>query len=193
MKRWAPAVIGICAATVAAADYDPSQYPAYETCALCHGLFGVSHTHKFPHLAGQRPAYIEAQLRAFLAGERENDGGQMVAIVTELHELDIPLVMEWFSGQEPPDASDSPEDDTGATLFADLGCGTCHANTADLSGAVPYLTAQHAGYLIKQMKDFAEGRRTHSEVATMHADLLSPVAESIDDIADYLASVSRTQ
>ena len=81
----------LCAATPVAADYDPSQYPAYETCALCHGLFGVSHTAKFPHLGGQKPAYIEAQLRAFLSGFRTNDGGQMSAIVTELQPEDCLL------------------------------------------------------------------------------------------------------
>ena len=87
------AVFGLLfTATAAQADYDPSQYPAYETCALCHGLFGVSHTAKFPNLGGQKQDYIEAQVRSFLEGHRTNDGGQMAAIVTELQPEDIPFV-----------------------------------------------------------------------------------------------------
>jgi len=69
------------AAGPAAADFDAEAYPAYETCALCHGLYGQSRLAKFPHLAGQKPGYVRAQIEAFLAGERSNDGGQMAAIV----------------------------------------------------------------------------------------------------------------
>ena len=98
-------------ATPAVADYDPSQYPAYETCALCHGLFGVSHTGKFPNLGGQKQAYIEAQIHAFRDGHRTNDGGQMVTIVTELQPEDIAFVAEWFAIQDAPQpypAKDKP-------------------------------------------------------------------------------------
>ena len=40
-------------------------------CAACHGLNGVSIADAIPNLAGQRAAYIEAQLKAFKAGTRK--------------------------------------------------------------------------------------------------------------------------
>ena len=110
MAARALALLTMLLASPAVADYDPSQYPAYETCALCHGLYGVSHTGKFPNLGGQKQAYIEAQVRAFRDGHRTNDGGQMVTIVTELHPEDIPFAAEWFASQEPP--APYPADDT---------------------------------------------------------------------------------
>lgn len=183
--------MGLCSAVPAAADYDPSQYPAYETCALCHGLFGVSHTGKFPHLGGQKPAYIEAQLKAFLSGYRTNDGGQMSAIVTELQPEDIPVVVEWFSTQDPPEPFDIEDSEPGEGAFSNLGCTACHDNAADGTPDVPYLTAQHPDYLTKQMTDFREARRDVAAYPNMHRELLSISDSEITAIANYLASQAR--
>lgn len=181
----------LMAATAVQADYDPSQYPAYETCALCHGLFGVSHTAKFPNLGGQKPAYIEAQVRAFLGGHRTNDGGQMAAIVTELQPEDIAFVAEWFASQEPPAPYPAEDTATGQAAFTDLGCAACHDNTPDGDPLVPHLTAQHAGYLEKQMTDFREARRDIKALPGMHKDLLSISDEEILAISTYLAAEAR--
>lgn len=186
MIRFFAAFCALLAAP-AAADFDAASYPAYETCALCHGLFGQSRTAKFPHLAGQKPGYLEAQIRAFLVGERSNDGGQMVSIMTELQPEDIPLVVEWFSTQDPPDPSARPATDIGERLFVNSGCTVCHASADN----APHLTSQHVGYLEKQMNDFADGLRTHSDVAAMHQELLQEIGAGIIDIASYLASVER--
>ncbi len=184
-------LVAIIAATTASADYDPSQYPAYETCALCHGLFGVSHTGKFPNLGGQKQAYIEAQVRAFLDGKRTNDGGQMVTIVTELHPEDIPFVAEWFASQDPPEPYPAENTATGAEHFGALGCGSCHENAADGDPTVPYLTAQKPAYLIKQMTDFREDRRDVGAAPGMHRELLSIPDPLIEAIATYLAAEAR--
>ncbi len=181
----------LATATPANADYDPSQYPAYETCALCHGLYGSSHTAKFPHLGGQKPAYIEAQLEAFIAGQRTNDGGQMSAIVQELQPEDIPIVVEWFSTQPPPEPTAAEDTTVGKEAYAELGCGTCHGLGPQDAPDVPYLSAQHAGYLSKQMTDFRETRRDVTAHPGMHRDLLSVPDSLIDAIALYLASQAR--
>jgi len=180
------------AASAAHADYDPSQYPAYETCALCHGLFGVSHTGKFPNLGGQKKAYIEAQVHAFRDGHRNNDGGQMVTIVTELYPEDIPFVADWFSSQDPPDPYPAEGDTAAAAAkFADLGCAGCHDNAADGSPEVPFLTAQKPDYLSKQMTDFREDRRDARSVPGLHRELLAISDDDIADLATYLASEAR--
>lgn len=182
----------LLAASGARADYDPSQYPAYETCALCHGLFGVSHSAKFPNLGGQKATYIEAQVRAFREGRRTNDGGQMVAIVTELQPEDIPFVAEWFSTQDPPTPYPADGDTApAAALFEELGCSGCHDNRPDGAPEVPYLTAQHPDYLVKQMTDFREGRRDVAAMPGMHKTSLSVPDADIRAIALYLGAEAR--
>lgn len=175
----------------ATADYDPSQYPAYETCALCHGLFGVSHMAKFPNLGGQKKNYIENQIRAFLEGKRTNDGGQMSAIVTELQPEDIPFVADWFSSQDPP--APYPDDDTavGKERFDALRCAACHRNSAASDPAVPYLASQHPAYLVKQMTDFREGRRDVASAPGLHLKALSVSDQEIDAIARFLGALER--
>ena len=171
----------------ARADFDADAYPPYERCAVCHGLYGQSHMARFPHLGGQKPAYIAAQIQAFLDGVRTNDGGQMAAIVTELDPGDIPVAVDWFASQDPPPPSGAGSAE-GAAAFADLGCATCHGTDAP---EVPHLTAQHAGYLQKQMIDFREGTRSGHPAAAMHADLLSLPDAGLAAIADYLAAEAR--
>ncbi len=179
-----------CAPFGALADFDPDAYPRYETCALCHGLFGVSHRDKFPHLGGQNPTYLEAQLRAFIAGTRHNDGGQMAAIVTELQPGDIALVVDWFSNQDPPEPSPLPDDNQGRNLLSELGCLGCHASV-DPSNGIPHLTAQHSGYLAKQMADFRDGYRDAPDIAALHREALQISDNDIAKISDYLAGQTR--
>lgn len=176
--------------TSAQADFDAASYPPYERCALCHGLFGQSHLDKFPHLAGQKPAYIQKQLDAFLSGARTNDGGQMSAIVTELKPEEFAVVVTWFAEQDPPEPAEQPATSAGKELVKNLGCVGCHSG--DDTDAVPHLTAQHAGYLAKQMRDFRDGRRTHTAAAQVHQNLLADMEAGIADIAAYLSSLERS-
>lgn len=186
MVRNAALALMLMTALPLRADFDAEAFPPYERCALCHGLFGVSHHPKFPNLAGQKPAYLEAQIRAFHDGHRTNDGGQMSAIVTELKPDDIPVVVNWFASQDPPEPVTPEAGRNGASNFTDAGCAACHS---DPDGDAPHLTAQHAGYLTKQMEDFRDGRRAGSEIAEMHRALL--LEAEIKAISLFLAATER--
>ena len=187
----AAAIFLVFASSPAVADFDPTAYPPYETCALCHGLYGSSHMAKFPHLGGQKPDYLQAQIQAFLSGERSNDGGQMSAIVSELEPEAIPIVVEWFSTQDPPQPIDTADTTVGQLKFDELGCTSCHDNAADGAPAVPYLSAQHPGYLAKQMIDFRDGERTASAMPGLHQTQLSLPDEIIAEIATFLGAQAR--
>lgn len=178
-------------ASQAWADFDATAYPAYERCALCHDLFGNSARDKFPKLAGQKPAYLEAQIRAFISGDRTNDNGQMASIVTELLPEEIEIVVEWFSTQDPPPPAILPRGNTGQSIVERLGCTSCHGtgNNAE----APHLTAQHSAYLSKQMRDFRDGRRSYPGIAQMHQRLLAAPDTEIDEIAAYLAALERQE
>jgi cytochrome c553 len=68
-------------------------------CAACHGANGISISDTIPNLAGQRSAYLEAQLRALKAGTRRN--AVMNAIAAQLGPEDIANVAAYFNSLQP--------------------------------------------------------------------------------------------
>ena len=73
-------------------------------CAACHGANGVSVADNIPNLAGQRRAYLEAQLRALKAGTRKNP--LMNAMAAQLSNDDIVNVAAYFSSLQPAYAAE---------------------------------------------------------------------------------------
>ena len=68
-------------------------------CAGCHSPNGAGIPAQFPRLAGQHAEYVEAQLKAFRAGERANDPNRMMRGVAErLNDKEIKAVAEYISG-----------------------------------------------------------------------------------------------
>lgn len=69
-------------------------------CGACHGPRGEGlESAKFPRLSGQYPAYVAAQLKAFRAGERENDpNGMMRDIAKKLTDADIEVLSQYVVG-----------------------------------------------------------------------------------------------
>jgi len=58
------------AAYASATDIAEGKRVAEGSCASCHGLNGISAAPGVPHLAGQRPAYLHFELRAYKSGTR---------------------------------------------------------------------------------------------------------------------------
>jgi cytochrome c553 len=56
-------------------------------CAACHGVNGISSNDIWPNLAGQKEAYLVAQLQAFRGGERKNP--MMAPMAAGLSDADI--------------------------------------------------------------------------------------------------------
>ena len=68
-------------------------------CAACHGAAGAGLPAQYPRLAGQYPEYIEAQLKAFRAGERRNDANRMMqSIASRMSDPEIRAVADYISG-----------------------------------------------------------------------------------------------
>lgn len=70
-------------------------------CAACHSPTGSGNdAARFPALAGQWPQYVEAQLKAFRAGTRTNDGdGKMMRTTAEnLNNQEIKAVASYIYG-----------------------------------------------------------------------------------------------
>jgi len=194
--------IGAPSQTARADMIDTSGMKPWEVCGLCHGLDGISKMSKFPRLAGQRRAYIEKQLRDFRAHRRQNDGGQMAAIVMEISEEDIPVVAAHFSGSKPPEPKvtelTSAARERARTLFergdASAGipaCLTCHATAPKGPITGPMITAQHPEYLEKQLRNFRSGSRTNDATGSM-PNIAGRLSEpDIVALAAYIAALPR--
>lgn len=69
-------------------------------CVQCHldHLQGMS---VIPRLKPQHPAYLAAQLKAYRAGARTTDLGQMQAVVKGLSDADIDALAQWVATRAP--------------------------------------------------------------------------------------------
>lgn len=175
----------------------------WEVCALCHSLNGISRTARFPHLAGQRAAYIRKQLNDFRSGHRANDNGQMASIVeAELSEANIPVVADYFAGLAPPIPQDgdlaADRIARGKSLFETgdpegkiPACATCHGTAIPSIAYAPHISAQHAGYVAKQLSDFKSGARTNDTTGTMVGIAVRLSDADIESVSAYVAAQQR--
>ena len=100
LSRRARVALTILAAGLAcsgpyAADMAAGKAKVEAVCAACHGANGVSVSDAIPNLAGQRGAYLEAQLKAWKDGSRKNP--IMNAIGAQLSADDISNVASFFA------------------------------------------------------------------------------------------------
>jgi cytochrome c553 len=91
----APWLFAVCFSAQAQAPA-PSPPANIEACKACHGPVGVSINPTIPNLAGQKPAYLEAQLKAFRAKDRQNDF--MNVIAGQLSDTQIHDFAAYWSG-----------------------------------------------------------------------------------------------
>lgn len=85
----------VMAANASAANLDAGRAKALAVCAACHGANGVSVGDAIPNLAGQKPAYLEAQLKALKDGSRKS--AVMGAMAAQLSADDIANVAAYFA------------------------------------------------------------------------------------------------
>jgi cytochrome c553 len=74
-----------------------NRFSGVAACASCHGENGHG-TAQLPRLAGQHPAYVEAQLSGFNKRERTNDNAIMHSIAAKLTELEMKAVTVYIGG-----------------------------------------------------------------------------------------------
>ena len=79
-----------------AADAAAGKAKAEAVCAACHGANGVSVSATIPNLAGQKQAYLAAQIAAFKSGARKNP--LMNAIAAQVSPADIANVAAYYAG-----------------------------------------------------------------------------------------------
>jgi cytochrome c553 len=66
-----------------------------QSCALCHGQFGITSMAGTPSIAGQPEVYLSSQLKQFRDGKRQN--AVMNQIAKPLSDAAINNVSAWFA------------------------------------------------------------------------------------------------
>ncbi len=172
-------------------------------CGGCHGMDGNSPDATFPRLAGQYEGYIVKQLRDFQTGLRTNNDTMAGMAATVATVQDAKDIAAYYSRQKMAKKPLAPIDKKLATkgekLFNEgnprsgvYGCINCHGprgkGRAKHISQFPVIGGQHRDYLIKQLKDFKEGRR-YNDPAGMMVDIAKRLTdEEIRAVSEYLAA-----
>jgi len=168
---------------------------ANELCGLCHDL--PAGEERAPRIAGQRRAYIEAQLYAFRRASRGEPEASdcMWGLSSALSDGLVAALAAYFSAQTPlPGIRGDPvQIQAGRELFYRSGqvsaapaCVQCHGENAAGSDAAPRLAGQLAPYLLRQMQVI---RLKFRESPNMHGIVQDLSDADVSALAAYLQSL----
>ncbi len=161
------------------------------SCAGCHGAHGVSESPGVPNLAGQRPAYLYRELRAYQSGARGDSA--MNNAVKFLNDDALVKVAAYFASLEPPQskpASGTPAfvakpDAAQAGKAAATACAGCHGEAGvSKTAGMPNLAGFDSKYLVGAMNDYKSGLRKNDLMKSM---LAAVTDANINNIALYFA------
>jgi len=164
----------------------------YRTCAACHGEDGGGVPDgTIPAISGQPAAVLMRQLVGFRSEQRSDIRMEHFADRTHLASAQqIADVAAWIASLRritPAGIGDGTALAAGSRAFLRV-CEDCHGalGRSSTDGALPALAGQHAGYLERQLRDAAAGRRPNMN-ATHRAPLKSLSEAEIRGVADYLS------
>ncbi len=205
--RWVWLLLAVGAAPMAMAKGSAEAGAAKAaTCQACHGPNGNSVNPVWPNLASQNAAYIVGQLKLFKANTRINSQGVMMGMAQSLNDQEMEDVATYFSVQTLTGLEADPSYwQAGRTLYragdAARGipaCMACHGPSGHGNPAAGYpaLRSQHSQYVVKQLNDYASGKRystnekgesaggPNAAIMTTIAQRLSP--EDMRNLASYV-------
>ena len=162
---------------------------AETSCAGCHGANGISASPGVPHLAGQRPAYLYLELKAYQAGAR--GANAMNNAVRALSDDALFKLAAYFASLDPPqnsatsNATAAASDPIEAGKTAAAGCAGCHGETGvSKTPGTPSLVGLDPKYLVTAMKAYKNGQRKNDLMTSMLATVSDT---SVNNIALYYA------
>ena len=164
---------------------------AETSCAGCHGANGISSTKDVPNLAGQRPAYLYVELRAYQSGARGDS--TMGAAVKSLNDNALVKVAAYYASLDPaqPISTSSAKpapaqaDPVQAGKAAAAACAGCHGDSGiSKTPGTPSLVGLDPKYLVAAMKAYKSGQRKNDVMKSM----ISAIADvDLSNIALYYA------
>lgn len=156
-------------------------------CANCHGDAGHSKYPEVPNLAGQHPAYVLAQIDAFLSGKRKDAFMQgLMKVLSDRDKAGIALFYGTAPTQPAVPAPGSRATE-GAGHFQRL-CARCHQPDARGGETFPRLAGQQPEYIRRTLKRYLtlSGERFYGP---MTAAVMQLEDKNIEAMVDYLSSL----
>jgi cytochrome c553 len=190
--------IAILAIVASTASAWAGESAGVRNCTWCHGTSGQGFM-VAPRLAGQRPQYIESQLRSFAAHTRDNPFSKqyMWGAVAALGPHAARDLAIYFATIAPKAANDGDWNlaAKGKTIYLEgipesniVSCYACHGPNAEGVRDIPRLGGLAYFYLKGRLEQWGQGY--HSGTASpmpMVASHLGP--EEIEALASYLSFV----
>jgi cytochrome c553 len=170
-------------------DIAEGKRVALASCASCHALTGIALARGTPHIAGQRAAYLYAELRVYQAGRRGDN--PMNNVVKFLSDEALVKVAAYYASLDPAppavaSAKKAPRPDpASAGKEAAAGCSGCHGETGiSETPGMPNLVGLDTKYLVGAIGAYKSGQRKHGMMKT----LVSALSDSeINSIALFYA------
>jgi cytochrome c553 len=154
------------------------------SCAGCHGANGISASPGVPHLAGQRPAYLYLELKAYQAGVRGESA--MSNVVRPLSDDALFKAAVYFANLDPPqtnaatNASAAATDPVQAGKTAAAGCAGCHGEGGiSKTPGMPSLVGLDPKFLVAAMKAYKSGQRKNDMMKSMLASVTDATMNNI--------------
>lgn len=176
-------------------DYNPAIKEKAAVCMACHGVDGNSSNPKYPSLAGQKSTYLYLQLKDFMQGRRSDpEMSAMAATITDKAEA-LELA-KYFSSQpafqrdtRAVDAFQTAPDKVavGKMLYEKTICAMCHGDAFTGMGDVPRVKGQQPLYVMKQLNDFRDGKRTN-DGGSMKGALGPLTDEEVEALMHFIAA-----
>lgn len=145
---------------------------AETSCGGCHGQNGISSTTGIPNIAGQRPAYLFIELKAYQTLGRTN--AAMTTSVKFISDDALVKVAAYYASLDPAQPVPGPAvvyvDPVQAGKSAAAACAGCHgeAGVSKIPG-IPSLIGQDPQYLTSAMKAYRSGQRKNDTMKSMLA------------------------
>jgi cytochrome c553 len=167
-------------------------------CTWCHGTSGQGYT-VAPRLAGQRPQYVESQIRSFHDHLRDNPFSKqyMWSAAAALGSQDAHDLALYFAAIPPKPANDGDRDlmAKGRTIYMEgipeaniASCYACHGPNAEGVRDIPRLGGLAYFYLKARLEQWGQGyHSTPQSPMPIVARALGP--DEIEALASYLSFV----
>jgi cytochrome c553 len=187
------AALGCSANAFAAGSVEAGQAKS-ATCMACHGMDGNSLAPEWPNLASQHPVYIERQLKAFKAGERQNDLMSPMAMI--LTDEDVADLAAYFSSQKVRGGETDPAKlalgqrvyRAGNVQKGVMPCAGCHGPDGLGNPLAGYalIQGQHSVYVANQLRAYKAGTRKTDPNQMMRNMAAQLSDEEIEAVASYV-------
>jgi cytochrome c553 len=163
-----------------AADVAEGRKVAQASCANCHGIDGLSTGRGVPHIAGQRPGYLYAEMRVYQQGGRPDKAmGDAVKFLSDDALVKVSAYYASLDPAPPSAAADTKAaaakggaklDPVKAGKAVAEGCASCHGETGVSSMAgMPNIVALDPKHFFDATNSYKTGQRKHDMMKTVAA------------------------